>query len=77
MSGLRPAASAACAVVHGSGKDQVSKGHFLIGDGIGDCIFWHGESVPRLLKIGGVELSGFVCCRLVTQKGLRAAVGHS
>jgi hypothetical protein len=30
------------AVIHGSGKDQVSKGHFLIGDGIGDSIFGHG-----------------------------------
>ena len=29
------------AVSHGSGQDQVSKGHFLIGDGIGDSIFGH------------------------------------
>jgi hypothetical protein len=29
------------AVIHGSGKDQVSKGHFLIGDGIADSIFGH------------------------------------
>jgi hypothetical protein len=27
---------------------------------IGDGIFGHGESVPRLLKIGGAELLGFV-----------------
>jgi hypothetical protein len=40
---------------------------------IGNCIFGHGESVPRLLKIGGAELSGFVCYRLVTHKGLREA----
>ena len=57
--------------------EQVSKGDFLIGDWIGDCIFRHGESVPRLLKIGGAELSGVVYCRLVTHKGLRVAVGHS
>jgi len=30
------------AVIHGSGKDQVSKGDFLIGDGIADSIFGHG-----------------------------------
>ena len=29
------------AVIHGSGHDQVSKGHFLIGDGIADSIFGH------------------------------------
>jgi hypothetical protein len=29
------------AVSHGSGQDQVSKGDFLIGDGIGDSIFGH------------------------------------
>jgi hypothetical protein len=29
------------AVIHGSGKDQVSKGHFLSGDGIGDSILGH------------------------------------
>ena len=32
------------AVIHGSGKDQVSKGHFLIGDGIADSIFGHRSS---------------------------------
>ena len=31
-------------VIHGSGHDQVSKGHFLIGDGIGDCVFGHRSS---------------------------------
>ena len=31
------------AVIHGSGQDQVSKGHFLIGDGIADSIFGMGS----------------------------------
>jgi len=37
------------------GQDLVAN-KFLIGD----CIFGHGESVPRLLKIGEAELSGLV-----------------
>jgi len=58
------------AVIHGSGKDQVSKGHFLIGDGIADSIFGHRSS-RSLVWVG------FVCCSLSDTKGLRAAVGPS
>jgi hypothetical protein len=36
------------AVIHGSGKDQVSKGDFLIGDEIADNIFGHRSS-PSLV----------------------------
>jgi hypothetical protein len=40
------------AVIHGSGEDQESKGHFLIGDEIGDGFFGHSESLPRLQEFG-------------------------
>ncbi len=39
------------AVSHGSGHDQVSKGHFLIGDGIGNSVFGHRSSHSL---VGGV-----------------------
>ena len=56
VGGLRPTASAASAVSHGSGHDQVSIGHFLIGDEIANPpppllvgIFGHRVIlVPRL-----------------------------
>jgi hypothetical protein len=31
-------------VIHGSGQDQASKGDFLVGYGIGDCVFGHRSS---------------------------------
>ena len=45
------------AVIHGSGQNQVSKGHFLIGDGIGDRVFGHSGSLSRLQEMGRAVVS--------------------
>ena len=50
--GIEPDGFGGAAIIHGSGKDKVSKGHFLIGDGIGDVIFGHGCLFLRWLKVG-------------------------
>jgi hypothetical protein len=43
-------------VIHGSGHDQESKGHFLIGDGIGDFVFGHRSSRSFVLLEIGVDV---------------------
>ena len=57
--GIEPDGFGGAAIIHGSGKNQVSKGHFLIGDGIGDVVFGHGCLFLRWLKVGlvGVGVS--------------------
>ncbi len=66
--GIEPDGFGGAAIIHGSGKNQVSKGHFLIGDGIGDVVFGHGCLFLRWLKVawvggrGGFFAARFVCC---------------
>ena len=53
MSGLRPTASAALTVGHGSREDQAGKGYFLVCDGVADVVFGH-----RWLRLlGGCEVA--------------------
>ena len=56
------------AVIHGSGKDQVSKGHFLIGDGIADSIFGYRSSRSLVGGLLEVETDLFAAL-LVTERG--------
>jgi hypothetical protein len=65
------------AVIHGSGKDQVSKGDFLIGDGIADSIFGHRSSRFSVCRRLGERLGAVSLLLASDTKGLRPAVGHS
>jgi hypothetical protein len=60
------------AVTHGSGQDQVSKGHFLVGDGIGDWVFRHRESS----FLGLLEIGDGICLLRSLSHRERAAAGR-
>jgi hypothetical protein len=69
------------AVIHGSGKDQVSKGHFLIGDGIGDprhagagSIFGHRSS--RFLVCWSLGLTTDPFWALSRHRGVETGCGR-